>query len=52
MNSEKSAFLFIDNTSIDSLENVMKGVVPAEKISREALIGKDQPWEAEWLIGS
>ena len=52
MNSEKSAFLFIDNTSIDSLENVMKGVVPAEKISQEPLIGKDQPWEAEWLIGS
>ena len=52
MNSEKSAFLFIDDTWIDSLENMMKGVVPAEKISQEPLIGKDQPWEAEWLIGS
>ena len=52
MKSEKSAFLFIDDTWIDSLENVMKGVVPAEKISQEPLIGKDQPWEAEWLIGS
>ena len=52
MKSEKSAFLFIDDTWIDSLENVTKGVVPAEKISQEPLIGKDQPWEAEWLIGS
>ena len=52
MTDEKSAFLFIDDAFIESLDNVAKGVVPAKKVSPQPLLEKDQAWEAEWLIGS
>ena len=42
MTDEKSAFLFIDDAVIESLDNVVKGVVPAKKVSPQPLIEKDQ----------
>ena len=47
----KPACLFIDDTHIERLEGVVRGVVPAEKVSPRPLIVKDQPWEEEWFIG-
>ena len=52
MTNGKSAFLFIDDTYIENLDSVAKGVVPAEKVSQRPLIEKDQAWEDEWHIGS
>ena len=52
MTDEKSAFLFIDDAFIENLDNVVKGVVPAKKVSQQPMIEKDQAWEEEWLIGS
>ena len=52
MTDEKSAFLFIDDTYIESLEGVVKGVVAAEKVSQQPLIEKDRAWEDEWMIGT
>ena len=52
MTDEKSAFLFIDDASIESLDGVVQGVVPAKKVSPQPLIEKDRAWEDEWLIGS
>ena len=52
MTDEKSAFLFIDDASIESLDRVVQGVVPAKKVSPQPLIEKDRAWEDEWLIGS
>ena len=52
MTDGKSAFLFIDDTYIENLDSVARGVVPAEKVSQRPLIEKDQAWEDEWHIGS
>jgi hypothetical protein len=52
MTEEKAAFLFIDDTNIENLDGVVKGVVPAKKVSQGPLIKKDRAWEEEWLIGS
>ena len=49
---KKPAFLFIDDTWIERLDNVAKGVLPAKKVSQQPLIERDQAWEKEWLIGS
>ena len=38
MTDEKSAFLFIDDDLIESLDNVVQGVVPAKKVSQQPLI--------------
>ena len=46
----KVTYLFIDDSFIESLEGVVKGVIPAEKASDEPLIQNDQPWEDEWRI--
>lgn len=34
MTDEKSAFLFIDDASIERLDNIAQGVVPAKKVSQ------------------
>ena len=47
-----TAYLFIDDAHIESLEGATKGVVPAQKVSDPPLIEKDEPWEEEWSIGS
>ena len=52
MTDDKSAFLFIDDACIESLDRVVQGVVPAKKVSPQPLIEKDRAWEDEWLIGS
>ena len=52
MTGEKQAFLFIDDTWIESLDNAVKGVLPAKKVSQQPLIEKDRVWEEEWHIGS
>ena len=52
MTDEKSAFLFIDDASIESLDCVVQGVVLAKKVSPQPLIEQDRAWEDEWLIGS
>jgi len=52
MEDKGSAYLFIDDTAIERLDGVVKGVVPAEKTSEEPLIGRDQPWEDQWIIGA
>ena len=52
MTGEKQAFLFIDDTWIESLDNAVKGVIPAKKVSQQPLIEKDRAWEEEWHIGS
>ena len=52
MDDKGSACLFIDDTAIERLDRVVKGVVPAEKTSEAPVIGKDQPWEDQWIIGS
>ncbi len=38
MTGEKQAFLFIDDTWIESLDNAVKGVLPAKKVSQQPLI--------------
>ena len=50
--TEKSAYLFIDDTHIQDLERVVKSVTPASKVSPKPLIKMDQPWEKEWVQGS
>ena len=50
--TEKSAYLFIDDTHIQDLEGVVKSVTPASKVSPKPLIKMDQPWEKEWVQGS
>ena len=52
MTDKGTAYLFIDDAHIESLEDAAKGVVPAEKVSDQPLIEKDKPWEEEWRIGS
>ena len=52
MRDEKAAFLFIDDTFIENLDNVVQGVVPAKKVAPHPLLEKDRAWEEEWLIGS
>ena len=52
MTDEKTAFLFIDDTNIESLESVVKGVVSAEKVSPQPLIERDRAWEDEWVLGT
>ena len=47
-----TAYLFIDDAHIESLEGATKGVVPAQKVSDQPLIEKDEPWEDGWIIGS
>jgi len=44
--------LFIDDTFIETLDGVAKGVAPAQKVSDQPLIEKDQPWEDQWRVGS
>lgn len=48
----KAAHLFIDDTHIESLGGLVKGVAPAQKVSPQPLIEQDRPWEEEWFIGS
>ena len=45
MTDKGTAYLFIDDAHIESLEDAAKGVVPAEKVSDQPLIEKDKPWE-------
>ena len=52
MEDKGSAVLFIDDASIERLDGVVKGVMPAAKASAEPLIVRDQPWEDDWLIGT
>lgn len=54
MNPEELAYLFFDDGCIDTdtLENVTKGVVPAQRVSSEPILQKDQPWEKQWRFGS
>ena len=52
MKDEKSAFLFIDDTYIEDLDHVVRGVVAAKKVSQGPLLEKDQAWEDEWQFGS
>ena len=52
MSTEELKYLFIDDTFIESMEGIKKGVVPAKKVSCEPLIELDQPWEKQWLLGS
>jgi hypothetical protein len=47
-----AAFLFIDDTYIENLDRVERGVVPAKKVSQLPLLEIDQAWEKEWQIGS
>ena len=42
-----TAYLFIDDAHIESLEGATKGVVPAQEVSDQPLIEKDEPWEEE-----
>ena len=51
MSQGKVTCLFIDDVFIESLEGLVKGVVPAEKVSDEPLIQHDQPWEDGWRMG-
>ncbi len=51
MSTEELKYLFIDDAFIESIEGIKKGVVPAEKVSVEPLIEKDQPWEKSWMTG-
>ena len=39
-----TAYLFIDDAHIESLEGATKGVVPAQEVSDQPLIEKDEPW--------
>ncbi len=48
MSTEELKYLFIDDTFIESIEGIKKGVVPARKVSGEPLIELDQPWEKQW----
>ena len=52
MTDKGTAYLFIDDAHIESLEGATKGVVPAQKVSDQPLIEKTAPWEEEWRIGS
>ena len=52
MRDKGTAYLFIDDACIESLEGAAKGVVPAQKVSDQPLIEKDEPWEEGWRIGS
>ncbi len=52
MTDDKSAFQFIDDAHIEHLEGVVKGVVPAQKVSPQPLIETDRDWEDEWELGS
>ena len=52
MTDKGFAYLFIDDTLIESLDGVAKGIVPAQKVSDQPLIDRDQPWEDGWGIGS
>ena len=52
MTDKGTAYLFIDDAHIESLESATKGVVPAQKVSDQPLIEKTEPWEEEWRIGS
>ena len=50
MSQNKVSCLFIDDDFIESTEGLVKGVLPAEKVSDEPLIKNDQPWEAGWRV--
>ena len=50
MSANEVACLFIDDSHIENLEGLQKGVIPAEKVSCEPLLQNDQPWESGWSI--
>ena len=52
MNQDPHAHLFFDDSLIDSLEGVARGVEPVPRHSSEPLIQRDQPWEEPWHIGA
>jgi hypothetical protein len=52
MTDQRTAILFIDDTHIEKLDRVTRGVEPARKVSDKPLIVLDRSWEEEWTIGS
>ena len=50
MSDNQVACLFIDDSHIESIDGLEKGVVAAEKVSPEPLLQNDQPWESGWSI--
>ena len=50
MSDHEIACLFIDDSHIEHIEGLEKGVLAAEKVSAEPLLQNDQPWEAGWSI--
>ena len=52
MKDDKSTFLFIDDTHLETVDKVRRGVAVATRVSQEPLIVADSPWEREWHIGA
>ena len=50
MSQDKVTCLFIDDDFIESSEGLVKGVLPAEKVSDKPLLQYDQPWEKGWSM--
>ena len=48
MSKGKVSCLFIDDEFIESADGLVKGVIPAEKVSDIPLLKPDQPWEDGW----
>ena len=48
MSKGKVSCLFIDDEFIESADGLVKGVIPAEKVSDVPLLKPDQPWEDGW----
>ncbi len=51
MTDHQLTYLFIDESKIEHLDNVVQGVGPATKIGDQPLLRCDQPWAKDWEFG-